>query len=470
MKDDTLYRLLNYTMLALSVFLVFCLVFQSYITLPSLVSWLGHWHPVLLHFPIVLLILAIFLGLTGKKVPRLLLAIAALSALLTAVSGFFLGHETTAKGSLLVWHQWLGAGVALTAMGWYSLSELDVKPKTLLKVPLALLLVVIVITAHYGGMLTHGEDFLALPKSVREKQIPENPLVYTDIIEPMLKDKCVGCHNPNKQKGQLLMTSIDMILKGGKNGKTLVPGKPEESEMIKRLHIPLEDENHMPPEGKTQLTDDEKEILERWIALGASDKERLSDLIEPEPLIGLIKSMMMGDPMSKWAAFPKVEDSVIQDLATNYLSLNRIAANSNAISVDMFKPPTYDSSVLVNLQKVANNIVELDLSGIPIGEVEMNLIETCINLEVLEIDNTPVTDKEIKKLVNLKRLRLLKVYGTAIGDESIATFESLPELKSLYLWETNVSRAALADLYKNRPDLQIDFGLGMDDEAPVEVP
>jgi len=174
--------------------------------------------------------------------------------------------------------------------------------------------------------------------------------------------------------------------------------------------------------------------------------------------------------MSKWAAFPKVEDSVIQDLATNYLSLNRIAANSNAISVDMFKPPTYDSSVLVNLQKVANNIVELDLSGIPIGEVEMNLIETCINLEVLEIDNTPVTDKEIKKLVNLKRLRLLKVYGTAIGDESIATFESLPELKSLYLWETNVSRAALADLYKNRPDLQIDFGLGMDDEAPVEVP
>ena len=470
MKYSSSYQWLNYTMLALSVFLVFCLVFQSFIALPSLVSWLGHWHPLLLHFPIVLLILAIFLALTGKKVPRLLLATAALSSLLTAISGFFLGHETQVTGGLLVWHQWFGAGVALTAVGWYALSKGTAKQSILLKLPLAMLLVLIVVTAHYGGMLTHGEDFLALPKSEAKNKLPENPLVYSDIVEPILKDKCVGCHNPNKRKGELVMTSIEMLLKGGKNGNTLILGKPKESEMIKRLHIPLEEEDHMPPEGKIQLTDDEKEILERWIALGASDKERFSDLTEPEPLIGLIKSMMQEEPTKKWEALPKVEDSVIQKLGTNYLSLNRIAANSNAISVDMFMPPTYDSSVLANLQKVANNIVELDLSGIPIGEEEMNLIATCTNLEVLEIDNTPVTDNEIKKLINLKSLRVLKVYGTAIGDESITTFESLPELKSLYLWETNVSQTSLDRLHKSRPDLHIDFGIDMEAESPNEVP
>ena len=94
-------RWVDYVVLGLSVFLIFCLLFESYIELPRLVSWVGRWHPLVLHFPIVLLLIAIFLGLTGKKVPHLLLTVGVLSALITAVSGFFLGKDALVKGDLL---------------------------------------------------------------------------------------------------------------------------------------------------------------------------------------------------------------------------------------------------------------------------------------------------------------------------------------------------------------------------------
>ena len=98
----------DYLVLGLSVFLIFCLLFDSYIELPVLVAWIGRWHPVVLHFPIVLLLVAVFLGLTGKTVPRVLLLAGVLSALVTAISGFFLGKEALVKGDLLYWHQWFG--------------------------------------------------------------------------------------------------------------------------------------------------------------------------------------------------------------------------------------------------------------------------------------------------------------------------------------------------------------------------
>ena len=91
----------DYVIFGLTVFLVFCLIFESFIDLPSLVAWLGRWHPLILHFPIVLLLMAAVIGLFNQIVPKLLLTVATLSALVTAITGFFLGTESVPKGDLL---------------------------------------------------------------------------------------------------------------------------------------------------------------------------------------------------------------------------------------------------------------------------------------------------------------------------------------------------------------------------------
>ncbi|SDN14253.1 Uncharacterized membrane protein, partial [Kriegella aquimaris] len=453
-------RRVDLLIFGLSVFLVFCLIFESFLQLPDLVAWLGRWHPLILHFPIVLLLIAAFLGLTGKNVPRALLAVATVTALVTAISGFFLGKEAMEKGDLLFWHQWLGAGTALVAAVWYWLDGAGFGKTVYTKALQGLLVILVGFTGHYGGMVTHGENFLALPNEKdMDGPIPDNPLIYQHVVARILKNNCVSCHNPNKQKGELLMTNLDGLLKGGESGSTMVPGDPEKSEIIKRLHLPLADEEHMPPEGEKPLNAKEILILERWIALGASDTVRLDHLGANEPLAALIREMMVPDPMEKWAKLPKVADSTIQRLSSDYLTIGRIAGSTDALHVNMYKPPTYDPRLILDLKAISKNIVQMDLSGLPIGEKEMGLVATCENLEWLEVDRTPINDAQIQNLKNLSNLHTLKVYGTDIGDQSIAVFKNLVKLKSLYLWDTNISEVALQELRKASPVLLIDNGI-----------
>ncbi len=463
MAYDAKNRWFDYLFLGLSVFLIFCLVFESYVELPRLVAWLGRWHPIVLHFPIVLLLIALFMGLRGRPVPRSLLILAVLSALLTAISGFFLGTESGSKGELLTWHQWLGASVALLSVLWYLLDVAGLGLKLYAKVLQIVLVVLIGFTGHYGGMVTHGEEFLALPLDKKQKSIPENPLIFADVVYPILDQNCVSCHNPNKKKGSLLMTGWAALLKGGESGKTVLPGDADKSELIRRLHLPLDDEDHMPPDGKKPLGTEEIKILERWIALGASDTLRLDQLPASESLVSLVKTLMEPSPDEKWAKLPKVADSTLQNLASDYVTIERVSSHSQALRIDVYLSPKYDSKAITDLKRVASNIVELDLSGLPIGVDEMALVASCSNLEWLELDRTPIGDPEIEKLKNLKQLRLLKIYGTGIGDQSAAVLKQLENLKRLYLWETGFSEVALADLRLKMPNVLIDNG--MDEET-----
>ncbi|WP_289037022.1 c-type cytochrome domain-containing protein [uncultured Zobellia sp.] len=458
-------RWVEYSVLGLSVFLIFCLVFDSSIVLPNLVAWLGRWHPLVLHFPIVLLLIAVFLGLTGKKVPHELLVIGVLSALVTAILGFFLGKETPVKGDLLLWHQWMGGAVALIAALWYALANKGLGSKIYVKALQVVVVVLVALTGHYGGMVTHGEEFLALPTSKKEKELPENPIIYADVVATILDDKCVSCHNSNKKKGELLLTSFSELLKGGESGNTLIPGDPLKSELISRLHLPVENEEHMPPEGKTPLTTSEIEILERWVALGASDTLRLDQLPKSEPLAVLVKGLMEPDPMSKWAELPFVADSTLQNLASDYLTIERVASNSNALSIDMYLPPEYDVKPILALQRIANNIVELDLSGLPLGAQEMDVVAKCQNLEWLEIDKTPVSDSDMEKLSNLKKLKLLKVYETDITEKSLAVFKNMPDLKNLYVYKTGISKNAIQELQDTNKGPQVNYGIAPEIEA-----
>ena len=456
----------DYVIFGLTVFLVFCLIFESFIDLPSLVAWLGRWHPLILHFPIVLLLMAAVIGLFNQIVPKLLLTIATLSALVTAITGFFLGTESVPKGDLLFWHQWMGAGVAILAVVWYWLSTNHLQQTYLVKGIQVVLILLVGLTGHYGGMITHGEDFLALPRSKKLEKIPDDPLIYEHIVYRVLDNNCIGCHNPNKKKGELLMTSISELIKGGESGPALVSGDPEKSELIRRLHLPVEDEEHMPPDGKKPLTDDEKQILERWIALGASDTLKLSHLDNSEPLVGMVKKMMDSGTKNSWAKLPKVADSTLQNLASDYVTIKRIASNSQALSISVYLPPEYDSKNITDLKRIANNIVELDLSGIPLGEKEMELVAMCKNLEWLEVDRTPITDAEFAKITGLENLRVLKAYETGISDESVAILKDFKGLKSLYVWDTQMSDQGLSELREAMPNLHLDYGI--DPELKME--
>ena len=89
-------------------------------------------------------------------------------------------------------------------------------------------------------------------------------------IAPILEASCVKCHCEAKSKGKLRMDTKEFAMKGGKDAKLIVPGKPDESAMIKSLLLPEDDEDAMPPKDKAPRPDAAKiDLLKKWIAAGA---------------------------------------------------------------------------------------------------------------------------------------------------------------------------------------------------------
>ncbi len=90
----------------------------------------------------------------------------------------------------------------------------------------------------------------------------------------VLKNRCFSCHNEEKAKGGLVMTSQEKLLKGGENGAVLVAGEPEKSPLIAALAADADP--HMPP--KKQLSEAEVATLTGWVKGGAEwDAEALID-------------------------------------------------------------------------------------------------------------------------------------------------------------------------------------------------
>lgn len=95
--------------------------------------------------------------------------------------------------------------------------------------------------------------------------------VYEALIQPMFTQTCVSCHGPTKVKGGLWLDSYEHAMAGGDSGSTIVPGKPDESELYKLVTLPHDDQDAMPPEGKPRPSAAQIEALRWWIAEGASD-------------------------------------------------------------------------------------------------------------------------------------------------------------------------------------------------------
>src|SRR5678815_1376193 len=89
----------------------------------------------------------------------------------------------------------------------------------------------------------------------------------------------MGCHNDSRSKGELSMASFQHIVKGGESRKPgIVAGLADSSELYRRLMLPEEDDDRMPPKGKTPLTQPETGLLKFWIQKGATMNMRVADI------------------------------------------------------------------------------------------------------------------------------------------------------------------------------------------------
>ncbi len=98
--------------------------------------------------------------------------------------------------------------------------------------------------------------------------------LWSNQVEPLLDKQCLKCHAGVRQKGGLDLRSLETILKGGESGPAMIPGKPDESRLV-RYVLPDADP-HMPSGNKKQLTSEEIAIFRTWIGQLPVPKSKLA--------------------------------------------------------------------------------------------------------------------------------------------------------------------------------------------------
>lgn len=109
---------------------------------------------------------------------------------------------------------------------------------------------------------------------------------FAAVIQPIFKEKCIGCHGPEKQKGKYRMDDLASLMKCGESNEApVVAGKSAESTIVKRATLPADHDDHMPPSKKPQLTDKELGLIKWWIDSGASGEVKVKDAKIPADLL-----------------------------------------------------------------------------------------------------------------------------------------------------------------------------------------
>ena len=134
-----------------------------------------------------------------------------------------------------------------------------------------------------ASLLASSLVFAAEPKKV----------TYEDDVLPIFRDNCLKCHNPDKLKGDLDLSSFSSAIKGGGSGTTLNAGDPDSSQLFKS--VTHTEDPAMPP--KSKLSDKEISTIRQWITGGLLQGAGSKALAANKPTVDLtLKGAAIGKP------------------------------------------------------------------------------------------------------------------------------------------------------------------------------
>jgi uncharacterized membrane protein len=456
---------------------------------------IGHFHPLLVHLPIGILILALLMSLLPENKRAgmhtafsLSLAVAAISSALACVAGYLLANSGDYDEELVKNHQWTGiATSALCFAAWLA-------PKFNRQI-LWGTMITLTLASHMGGTLTHGEGYLFPPgeeppmaeniqaptqdtivrlvsDSLMSTPAPRQVYLYRDEITPILKSKCYNCHSAVKKKGGLRLDSESFINKGGKNGEVLVKGNPDKSALYANLLLPLEDEKHMPPKGKKQLNRQEIELIHRWIKKGAPfgaievmptaqlENSSAPQVLATETTAVEEQEQQNENTVSKPEPTPNIppaEERLVKSLQEQGIIVEKITAGSNALSVNFVNVKELNGSTIQELNAMSQQLTVIKFTGLPFTDQMLKNMAAFPNLERIQLEKTSISDEGLAELNKFPKLETVNLYGTNISDTGLKNLGN-NSLKKLNLWNTKVSQQGIRSLVSKYPGLEVETG------------
>ena len=550
---------------------------------------IGRFHPLLVHLPIGILAVGLLLAAISRMEKYAMLRPAvsftlfwgAVSAIGSCVLGYMLSLSGGYNEDLLAKHQWTGIGLAVAATGAWALYRFPKTDMDFTKgISFLLTVSLLVIVGHYGGSLTHGENYLtelffkkkkekiATNKTTDSTQVVQNQLVehsnlspndalvlsenstqnvpkqlvkggneatqtlskqqntegvalpkltaieppkmvmaYQEWVQPILEQRCYSCHGATKSKADLRLDSPDFIKKGGENGSIVTAGNPLKSTLYSYLVLPDDDDMHMPPSGKPQLTDEQIKMVHTWIEKGAffdkaitlskvgtgvtpitsgdvnsvfsskiektaTSQANISTPKTPANALIVPVKTDVKTPIEALAArqledkeafilkqkVDAINTKTLQKFAEQRIIIAKFGEQSNYVTANFINVKNFSNDYLINLKNIDNQLIRLKLTNQPIKDLDLKTISNLKNITRLNLEKTQITDAGLAYLKDMPNLEQLNLYGTNITDKGLTYLADCKNLKVVYLWETKTTTRGIENLKKILRGIQIDTG------------
>jgi uncharacterized membrane protein/mono/diheme cytochrome c family protein len=447
------------------------------------VFFLGRFHVLALHLPIGIVIAAVVLDWLARRsryaplvrAAPFLWGAAAISAVVTAVLGYLHFAEGGFSGPSAEAHRLWGTITAVAAVaGWWLAARHRGKAGAARLAAGVVMLLLVSLTGHYGGKLTHGSTFLQeyAPSFLRSligaaaRRPPITSVAaadpYLDVVQPLLELRCGTCHNDEKRNGGFSVGGYDSTLAGGDTGRAVVPGNVEASELLYRVGLSRDDEAFMPAEGKTPLSAEQVALLHWWVSAGAPRDTTVGAVgvnTEVERLLAA-QLGLGGTPSAAGAGSAAADSRLVADLFAAGLLARQVSQSDARLVVSVSSPGTaLDAPALAALRAAAGEIVDLNLGDTALDDSGLAAIGALPAATHLRLARNRLTDGSLATLATLPNVKYLNLYGnTGVTDAGIETLAAIPTLRELYLWQTGVSAEGAADLRARKSELRIDIG------------
>lgn len=452
-----------------------------------MLEFFGRLHPLVVHLPIGILIVAfIFEALSFyerharlRRAVRPSLVIGFFAAVMACLTGLTLKNEGGYDDNALEIHQFLGlATAALTAVVFFLRKQFktifpDLRRRKAARILMLFVLVIALsVTGHLGGTLTHGAEYLSInfdaPQQPKELSMilsattnHDSLVYYQDVIQPLLASRCFSCHSASKQKGELRLDQPQFISKGGKQGEVFTPGLADSSSLFRRLLLPLDDEKHMPPNEKEQLSSTDIALIQEWIDSGAKFDQRVASLPNRDRVKKFLASYAAATDNSyslPGEYIDAADEGAIENLRKAGIVILPVNSESNYLMVNFTNARTFDNAWSKDLISIRSNVVWLDLSHSSITVEQLKTFERYNNLRYLYLNNTKIGDESIETLTRMTSMVHLNLTGTKVTDEGMRGMGEMQNLRNVFLFNTQVTAAGVNALRAINYKVVIDTG------------
>jgi uncharacterized membrane protein len=409
-------------------------------------QFIGRFHPLVVHFPIALILLVPILELAGlssrfsylRSSAGFVLGLATLSATAAALLGWCLGRSGGYSGPLVTQHMW--GGISLAAVCWLCWILRERRSEQGLGIVYAVALAagvgLVAWTGYRGGQLSLGEDHLTehMPGGLRHALGLSNVAAslanagpstfYGARVEPVFEARCVNCHGPSKHRANLRLDSYRGVMRGGKSGLVIRAGNVQGSDLFRRITLPPGHDDFMPKEGKRPLSADEVKLVELWIEAGASGTLPV-DAIKGAPAGSTSQTVAE-------VTFAEIDPAAVTKLRAGIAS-----------SVAQLQRQ-YPNILEYESRGSANLLLNASIMGPKFGDRDLEaIVPLAEHITAADLSRTAITDRSATAIAAMKQLRVLRLMHTAITDKTVQGLGTLDQLESLNVFDTQVTPAAL---------------------------